>query len=545
MAFNISVLSLQEPRGPDGADSHSAPTPPRLLFDGAAAAALLCAFGLHTRNALTPDGVAYLENAELFATGGWAEALQGYWSPGYSLLLAPAAWLAGGDRGLLLLIAHIVQLFLGLAALWMAAAAVQRRAPPHAQRVVYWGCAWIILRWLTQEVLTPDLLLCTLVFWFVSLRPPTTARARAVHGGIIGAGFLVKSSIWPWLLVALALAVARSVRARNWLVFPATTVLVAVAISGAFVVTLSVRAGRPTLGSVGPLNARWYLGDRSRRTPDTDTGPHATKRLLEWRPGLVIAAHDLRPSTRTYAPWSDPERWVRGVPASSLPPLNFAEALTAWRQNAVELARWLLPLGVGLALLVAWTDDARDRGIRAWLRHRPLLTVGISAALSFAVVHAEHRLLAPAGLLLLLGAWRDADTATPRPRFELLAAVLVACVAVQLATYFPAAAVRASRTAQSEQSMHRFLAQAKARGGGRDVVVVGRFGVWMAILWRNQLRAAVQIDESSAAALASVPDAELGRSLRAAFGASLLGAAITDVQRQGRAEEFQMSFLRF
>lgn len=545
MAFNISVLSLRQRFGPHSVGSRSAPTPPRLLFDGAAAAALLCSFGYQTRNALTPDGVAYLENAELFAAGGWAEALQGYWSPGYSLLLAPVAWLAGGDRGKLLLFAHVAQVILGLAALWLAAAAVRRRVPTHAQRVVYWGCAWIILRWLTQEVLTPDLLLSTLILWFVSLRPAATTRARALYGGIIGAAFLVKSSIWPWLLVALALAAARSVRTRRWQAFPSTAVLVAVAISGAFVAALSLRVGRPTLGSVGPLNARWYLGDRSRRTPDIDLGPHATRRRLALRPGVEITVYDLRPTTRTYTPWSDPERWARGAPASSRPPLNFAEARIAWRQNAGELVRWLLPLGIGLALLVAWTDDARDRGIRAWLRHRPMLIVAAAAALSFALVHAESRLLAPAGLLLLLGAWRDPATATPRPRFSLLAAVLVACVAVQLAAYFPPAAVRAARAAQSERSMHRFLAQAKARGAARDVVVIGRFGVWMSILWRNQLRAAVQIGESSAAALATVPDAELGRSLRAAFGASLLGAAITDVQRQGRAEEFQMSFLRF
>ena len=527
------------------ADVPFTPIEPRLLRDAAAAAGLLCAFGFLTRHDLTPDGVAYLENAELFATGGWTEALQGYWSPGYSLLLAPAARLVGGDRARLLLIAHVVQVILGVMALWLAASAVRRRVPAHAQRVVYWGCAWIILRWLTQELLTPDLLLCVLVLWFVSLGPAPNTRASVLLGIIAGAGFLVKTSIWPWLLVAVMLAAFRSWRARNWREFPATTVLVAVVIAGALVVPLSVRAGYPTLGSVGSLNTRWYLGDRSRRTPDIDRGPHATRRLLELRPGVVVAAHDLRSSERTYAPWSDPERWAQGVPASSLSPLNLEEALISWRQNAGELARSLLPLGIGLILLVASTVEARGRGTWAWLRDRPLLTVGACAALMFAVVHAEHRLLAPAGLLLLFGAWRDPRTAAPRPHFAWPAAVLVACVAVQLAAYLPAAALNAARTTDYEESFQQVFTAARARAGTRDVVVAGPFGLWMSILWRNQLRVAVQIGAPGDKALSQVPDAELRRWLRAEFGTSLLGVASIRVRQPRRRDDYKLEFLEF
>jgi len=163
----------------------------------------------------------------------------------------------------------------------------------------------------------------------------------------------------------------------------------------------------------------------------------------------------------------------------------------------------------------------------------------------FAVVHAEHRLLAPAGLLLLLGVWHDQGTALPRPHFAWPARALVACVAVQLAAYMPAAALNASRTTRNEESFQQFFTTARSRGGARDVVVVGPFGLWMGILWRNHLRVAVQIGAPGDKALASMPDAELRRWLRAEFGTSMLGAASMRVRQPGRREDYQLEFLEF
>ena len=130
------------------------------------------------RTTLTPDGVAYFENAERFARGQWSEAIQGYWSPGYSLLLVPVVWLASEDRALFLSLAHLLQALLAIAALWLSVLSVRARVPALAQRAVFWGCAWIELRWLTQEVLTPDLLLCVLLLLFIVRLPTHNKRVQ-------------------------------------------------------------------------------------------------------------------------------------------------------------------------------------------------------------------------------------------------------------------------------------------------------------------------------------------------------------------------------
>jgi hypothetical protein len=503
---------------------------PRLLLDVLCAALVLCDLAIFMRTALTPDAVSYLENAERFAAGAWSEALQGYWSPGYSLLLAPLAWLTGGNRDLFLLLAHAVQAALGLVALWLAASVVHRRVPAHARRVVFWGCAWIIVRWVTQELLTPDLLLCVLVLLFVACTPVSTRRGQVMIGLIIGCAFLVKSSIWPSLLVALVLAAVLSVRAGGRRAFPWVAVSTATVVAGLLIVPLSIRAGHPTLGSVGPLNVGWYLGDRGRRTPDLDRGAHVTRRLLDVRPGVTIAVHDLRGSTRTYAPWSDPERWAQGVPASSRPVLNWREALLAWKQNAVETARWVLPLCIGLFLVMAWTTQPRRAPVLQWLLDRPLVILAACSTAGFLVVHAEHRLLAPAGLLFLLGAWRNPTTATARPRFAWLAAALLLAIGFRLATYLPAALLASVQRAADDQPYLTFFDEARQRTPNRDVVVVGSFGLWEGILWRRHLRIAVQIGEPSTRAFRSLTEAEQTQWLRATFGTSLLGVASTEVR---------------
>ena len=118
---------------------------PRLAIDLAVATLLLCAIAYLWRTALTPDGVAYFENAQLLARGHFAEAVQGYWSPGYSLLLVPVAWIAGENRDVFLAIAHVVQALLCALALRLVVVAVEKRVPAQARYAVFWACAWVLL----------------------------------------------------------------------------------------------------------------------------------------------------------------------------------------------------------------------------------------------------------------------------------------------------------------------------------------------------------------------------------------------------------------
>lgn len=517
--------------------------PPRLLMDGAIAALLLCGIAFFARAAIQPDSVAYFENAELFAGGRWAEALQGYWSPGYSLLLVPAMWLAGDDRVTFLAIAHLVQALLGIAALWLAMVAVRKRVPPAAQRAVFWGCAWVILRWLTQEFLTPDLLLCVLLLLLVARAPARTTRDRIWLGIIAGAGFIVKSSSWPWLAVAVVVAALRYARERSWRAFPGASVAAGAAVAGVFVLALSLHAGHATLGSVGPLNVRWFLGDPTRRTPDTDHGPHATKRLVPLPSGATVAAYDLRPTARAYAPWSDPEAWARGVPATSLSPLNAVQAAKSWRQNGGQLLRWFLPLGIGLALCVLWSDKRRDDS-RWWSRSldRPLVLVGACAALVFVAVHAEPRLLAPAALLILLGAWRDARGQAVGTRLTWAARAATAGVAVQLVLYLSSLATHTIESAAFEDRFHQYFDRQLALHKKSGAIIIGSADLWMGRLWRHHMHVDVQIGAEGEPQLRTLSDQQRLQWLRDNFGDGSLGVGDATVKRAGGVPNIYLGF---
>lgn len=492
--------------------------------------------------------MAYLENAELFAHGRWAEAFQGYWSPGYSLLLVPAVWFTGDDRAALLAVAHLVQALLGLAALRLAIVAVQARAPATVQRAVFWGCAWVIVRWLTQEFLTPDLLLGVLVLCFVIRLPARDRRGEIWLGVLAGAAFIVKTSSWPWLVSGVAVALLVRLRDQDGRAFPISPLATGASIIAVVIAALSVQAGRATIGSVGPLNLRWYLGDLSRRTPDTDRGPHAAKRLALLPSGAPVPYFDFRPSSRTYEPWSEPEQWARGVPADSQPRLNATQAVKSWTQNAREASRGLLPICLGLALLLMLHRPPRSgRGWWSSALDRPLLLVGAGAALPFLVVHAEGRLLAPAALLILLGAWPSTnEERAPAPsRLTALTWVsraAVASVVVNLALYPFAFAARSSTNADVEDRFHRYFDAQLERSPTRRVVIVGPADRWMGLLWRHRLSVDRQIGVGGAPQVLAMSGAQRLDWLRREFSDGTLGVGWSSSGGAGAATRLRMDF---
>ncbi|QQR52800.1 hypothetical protein IPG36_01610 [bacterium] len=115
------------------------------------------------RYQINPDGVAYIDLARLYADGQWWTAINAYWSPMFSWLLAPLIAI-----GLNPLIAgKLVQLGGGaglLVAMWL----LSRHWRP---RWMVWSLlgamAVVILSWALTYGTTPDLVLAALVvgFW--------------------------------------------------------------------------------------------------------------------------------------------------------------------------------------------------------------------------------------------------------------------------------------------------------------------------------------------------------------------------------------------
>jgi len=243
--------------------------------------------------------------------------------------------------------------------------------------------------------------------------------------------------------------------------------------------------------------------------------------------GGAVPFHDLRASTRTYLPWSDPERWANGIPANAVPSLSAAQAVTAWNENFRLLFKWLVPLAIALALLVAMSGShSRESTVLLQILGRPLLLVGVLNILIFLTVHAELRLLAPAMLQCLLGAWTAAPLGQAHKHFPWASRAMVAGVVLQLAMYTQPMPRNLSANAASQGGADRYLDEQLLRRPNYSVIIVGPAVTWMSTLWRHHMHVALQIGGESAAIVNLIPEGQRLQWLKDQFADEVLGVGI-------------------
>jgi len=128
------------------------------------------------------DGVSYIDIAAAYARGDWAHALNAYWSPLYSWLLALAFRLLRPSAAAEFPVVHLVNLLIFVAALgcfdylwreWMEdhharTAAAGRTGwislPPWALLAIGYSLfTWSSISWISVQTMSPDLLVAALV----------------------------------------------------------------------------------------------------------------------------------------------------------------------------------------------------------------------------------------------------------------------------------------------------------------------------------------------------------------------------------------------
>jgi hypothetical protein len=318
---------------------------------------LLAIVGWHSLDNIYYDTVAYLRLAQYYRAGAWDLAINGYWGPLMSWLLAPALALAHdhlvatrlvmGASALLFFCAG-VRLLRGLG---LPAAAVALATAVLAAFSVGWSVAFA----------TPDLLMggCALLGLGCDLSdgPDGAGRRPFAAGLCYGVAYLAKSVALPTalgLIVLIGLARAWSGAA------PRRAVLAAGLRRGAglalvvtpWVVVLSLHYGAPTFSTsaaiahavVGPGNPdRFHTLHHEFRAPD---------------PGRLSTWED--PSRMPYPYWS---------PLGSVRALIYQIQLTA--QNAAEVVARLSAFdGLRIGLVAAIAGFALHAGLGGALRRQ-------------------------------------------------------------------------------------------------------------------------------------------------------------------------------
>jgi len=384
-----------------------------------------------TRALLSPDGAAYLDLADALRRGEWGSVLQGYWSPLYPLLAAAARSVASAVGGDPLAAVHLLNAGLVIVGGALVHRLIVTRHERQGGRSALPAALWLRCSWAAFAIcslvyarvdsVTPDLLLLVVMVAVLDelLRHGVERPVRL--GLLLGATFLVKTSSWPWLIVTWAwLASPWGARAPRRAMVRGASATLAVVL--AWLVPLSAKSGRPTLGSTGRLNACWFLRDCDGQSPDTHRGEHARYATLTTSLGgsVTYARFAATPgSAATYEPWTDPTAWAEGVRTQHESPLAFGALVGVVLDNLADALRYL---GVYLylaalapALLwwvvarprMAWDDDARLALGAA--------VVGAVGIAQFVAVQVQPRLMAPFAWLHVAGllAWMLVASAPP------------------------------------------------------------------------------------------------------------------------------------
>ncbi len=357
------------------------------------------------------DSISYLDIAHAWALADFSAAVNAFWSPLYSWLLALMLVVFRPEPDWEFPAVSAVGFAIYLAALgcflffWRAVGNWRRTV--MGEGAGFSPAAWVALGyalflWSTLHLgrLTrspADLLMAACVYLACGhlarmasgdLRP----AGFAWFGVALGLGYLAKAPMFPLSLALLvvALILARSPR----LLLPALAALLALSLP--WIIVLSRQKDRLTYGDTGHLNYAFHANRAPmfywQGEPQGSGTPVHPPRNLHSSPDLFEFA---RPGYGSYPIWYDPSYWNEGLwPSFDLEQQWSATKRTLSRYLSILRGRLDLVL-VAIAILVhaavySPAGASVDRRIRAWFLFLPAL----AGFAMYSLVYVEHRHIA-------------------------------------------------------------------------------------------------------------------------------------------------------
>jgi len=466
------------------------------------------------RHVVNPDGIAYLDIADAYGRGDWTSALNAYWSPLYSWLLAPAVALARASPVWEFPLAHVVNLgiFVGAVAAFEALLVAVARllgADGAARTALWlWGYALFLRATLTMATLrlvTPDVLVMAVTCLLAALlcRVSTgdeRGRTLVALGIVAGVGYLAKQILLPVGVLALVLAAAGRGDGRRRRAGVVWAVLAMLVVAAPFVVAISLARGRFTVGEAGRLNYIWSLraeGDRAQPMEGLlahREGTHPPRKVLD-----APAVWDFgRPGPGTVPLSFDPAYWSEGVRLRLEPRAQLRVLAVNAGAVGQVLRRWLPALTIVVLVLLIAGRAALGPAARLWR----LDVLGLAPVLVYPVVWVEGRYLAAAVVLVLFVPFAAAVRSAPlEPRVATaaaLAALLTLVVPPAAATLADVARDPGLRGAPPAVAVEAAAVRALGLRPGDAVAVVGNFyDVGWARLARVRVVATLDADRAS------------------------------------------------
>jgi hypothetical protein len=368
---------------------------------------------------IEPDGVNYLDIAANYLHHDWASAINPYWSPLYSWLLAGTFYLIRASAYWESTLLHILNFAVFLVALrcgeFLIAEVVSAREADSLPAWALWWIGYCILVFVSLFMIsvyvdTPDLCVSALVYFdtglLLRIRSKRASRSTFVlFGLILGVAYLAKTVMF---LVAFAFLFAAG-RSRRI----ALSLGCFAAISLPWILLLSHAEKRLTYGDAGWSNYCFYVAS-------SGTPIHP--------PRIVLAKPEIRefalPIAATYPLQFNAIHWMEGVH----PRFDMRAQLLVVRRTGREYLHELSGHKEFIAAFLVLLVLSRRRAFQWRVAWPAFAAIGL-----YGLVHVETRLIGPFFLtlwLILFSGLRALET-------PLASRVTVwVCLAVVLATGF-------------------------------------------------------------------------------------------------------------
>ena len=375
------------------------------------------------RHNMAPDGISYLDVASAYRAGDFKAAINEYWSPMFSWILACTV-LIRDSRATLAEPAKVHALMFGFFLLaFVTLNFAIREAYEFAQSLAgeegegdglsllrwratgYALFAWGSLELISLETVNPDILVSAFVYLlFALMLRVARGDARTIValslGLALGGAYLAKTVMFLVGLVSLCVAAVlysrrldRSRAIRAFLITLGGFVVVA----GPWIGVLSAAKGHLTFGSSGKLNYAWLANGVPICCWQGGYGAgqplHPPREILQ-SPPVYEFATPIRHAS--FPLWYDPAYWYEGVKT----PVSPVRALSLFIGN---IQSYLPDFGWLLAIFIVGGALARGGIVRAadW-RYWTLFLLALAPFGLYGLVYTETRFLGGSAVMVCL-----------------------------------------------------------------------------------------------------------------------------------------------
>lgn len=290
----------------------------------------------YTRHRIYSDGVSYLDIAHYYVAGDWHAALNSYWSPLYSWILA--AWMvvlrpSGYWQAALLHLTNFLAYLACLVGFENFLAGLLRTQQcligetglsEYTIRAAGY-CVFLIsaLASIGLGNISPDMVGTAIgIFLAAILLTISSGEARLStyiwFGLLLGLEYLTRAAFAvfvPFYLLIAAAAVYLRTRRLSSLKPIVVSAAATVIMVSPFLIALTVSKGRFTVGDAGKLNYGWEIDGAARlvhwqgEPGDIGKPLHPTHKVFD-HPAVYTFAS---PVPGSYPPWYDPSYWYAGI----------------------------------------------------------------------------------------------------------------------------------------------------------------------------------------------------------------------------------------